>query len=321
MSLVKEGVRRFWGLIIIILFLVLSFVLYRNVRALSTISENENNNLREESTSESNDYEQASVELKSFYVVSVSEEESEEIRNSIDSEDEEIEEEPIVEDETTEDSEEEIKEEKTYKKIYTTTSVNIRKKPSTRSKVVKVVGFNTKLKGCKYDDDWYEVKMKNHIYYVSADYVSNKKAKYREVTIPNYSGFKSWMPYTAITNRSSKQYKLQQMASTGTYGIRCVNGRYCIAVGTGVNAGVGQYVDLVLKNGTVISCIVGDLKANCHTQSNNLITIHSDCCSEFIISSSALNHNARRDGDMSSACDSWDSRVVKIRVFEKNELD
>ena len=126
------------------------------------------------------------------------------------------------------------------------------------------------------------------------------------------------MPYTAITSKSSPQYKLQQQCHTGLYGIRVKDGRYCVAIGTGFNADVGTYFDLILANGTVLPCIVADIKSNKHTDSNNMITKASGCLTEFVIDSSKLNKNAKRMGDISYCNEDWDSRVEKISVYDKN---
>ena len=143
---------------------------------------------------------------------------------------------------------------------------------------------------------------------------------YEIYNVPKYSGFKSWMPHD-LFGKSTKQYKLQQMAYTGEYGVRYVDGYACIAVGSFANTKIGQRIDLVLENGTIIQCVMADGKADIHTESNNMITIHSNCCSEFVIDRNALDKNARRDGDMSSACEEWDSPVVQFYIYEENLLE
>ena len=142
---------------------------------------------------------------------------------------------------------------------------------------------------------------------------------YQEYTIPSNSGFKSYMSYLAITSKSSPQYKLQnQFAYTGQYGIRQVDGRFCVAIGTFSNATVGTYVDLVLENGIVIPCIVGDFKANVHTDSSNIITVHNGCVSEFLVDTSSLHTTAKKMGNISYCESGWNSPVKSIRVYDKN---
>ena len=136
--------------------------------------------------------------------------------------------------------------------------------------------------------------------------------------LPWTSGFKSFMPYTAITSLTSLQYKLQSWyAYTGTYGIRQVNGRYCVAIGTYFGADIGDYIDLNLANGYVIECIVADIKADCDTDASNIIRANG-CASEFIVDMSCLNYYAKRDGDISSCYDGWESPVSTITVYDIN---
>ena len=201
---------------------------------------------------------------------------------------------------------------------WTITNVNVRSEPSTDCEVLEVYPFNTPIQYYKFNDEWAKIVYPTGYAYMSLQYISNEKLNYRDYTVPITSGFKSYMPYTAITNKASKQFKLQQMASTGTYGIRTVNNRYCVAIGTAFNAQVGTYFDLILANETVISCIVSDIKADKHTDKNNMITVSNGCLTEFIINSSALDRNAKRMGDISYCCDEWNSRVEKIRVYDKN---
>lgn len=149
--------------------------------------------------------------------------------------------------------------------------------------------------------------------------VSKEEIRFKDYSIPKTSGFKSYMPYTAITLKSSRQYKLQQQyATTGNYGIRMVNDRYCVAIGTFTNSPIGTYIDLILENDTSIPCIIGDFKADKDTDSNNIITMHNGCATEFIVNSSSLDKMAKRMGDISYCRDEWRSPVKTIRVYEKN---
>lgn len=145
--------------------------------------------------------------------------------------------------------------------------------------------------------------------------------EYKSYSIPSNSGFKSYMSYKALTSKSSPQYKLQSSyAYTGNHGIRQVNGRYCIAIGTFSNAKVGSYVDLVLENGTIIPCIVGDFKAPVHTDSSNIVTLHNGCVSEFIVDMNSLHSTAKRMGNISYCEESWKSPVKTIVVYSTNVL-
>ena len=204
---------------------------------------------------------------------------------------------------------------------YLTSNMNVRSEPSTDSEILEVYPFNQKIQYQKYNDEWVEIQYKSGIAYVCSEYISDEQLDYIEYIVPITSGFKSYMPYTAITSKSSPQYKLQQSTYTGVYGIRQYGDRYCVAIGTAFNADVGTYLDLILVNGTVIPCIVADIKADKHTDSNNMITIANGCLTEFIVDSSALNKNAKSMGDISYCNEDWNSRVEKIRVYDKNVFE
>lgn len=149
---------------------------------------------------------------------------------------------------------------------------------------------------------------------LTAKYVS-----YETYDAPKNSGFKSFMDYRAITNTDSKQYKLQQCYSkTGEYGIRMADSRYIVAIGTYFTPDIGQYFDIILENGTVIPCILGDQKADADTDSDNIITKHNGCMSEFIVDSDALNKDVKFHGDMSYCLKDWDSPIKTIKVYNRN---
>lgn len=146
-----------------------------------------------------------------------------------------------------------------------------------------------------------------------------------EVNVPDsldgYTGHKTYERYTAIRAKSSPQYQLQRIASTDVAGFRKIQGRYLIAVGTGVTSDVGRYVDVVLENGTVIPCIVGDIKANIHTDGSfHIMTRFSRCVSEFIVDGDLLPDNIRNTGDVSNYIESWQSKVKKFIVYKDKVL-
>lgn len=208
--------------------------------------------------------------------------------------------------------------------------------PLESGKVLDSIPFNTEVEYVMYDSKWAKVEYKGETGYVQLSNISNENEGYTSYDqyvldnvigytsydVPNTSGFKSFMDYRAITDKSSAQYRLQnEYAETGDYGIRMVNGRYCIAVGSYFTDDIGQYIDLILENGTVIPCVLSDQKANAHTDSNNIVTVHSGCASEFVVDTPRLNNEAKIRGDMSYSTDNWNSRVVMIKVYNKNVFD
>ena len=209
-----------------------------------------------------------------------------------------------------------VKKEK-YTTGWTTDSVNVRKKPNTKSDILDTYSFNTKIQYTDYDGEWAKIKFKDGYAYMHKNYISKKKNRYKEYSVPETSGFKSFMSYKAITSKSSPQYKLQhEKAYTGKNGIRQVDGRYCVAIGSYFTNEIGTLFDLVLENGTVIPCILADQKADKDTDSKNIITRHNGCLSEFIVDVGNLKREISRMGDVSYFNNNWDSPVESIRVYE-----
>lgn len=132
---------------------------------------------------------------------------------------------------------------------------------------------------------------------------------------PNYNGFKAYENYTTITCEPSTAYKLQQVSTTDEDGFRVLDNRYLIAVGTSCEASVGTYIDVILENGTIISCIVGDIKADIHTDSTNTYSLACMCATEFIVDGSITP--AKYSGNVSTVYDNWNSNVIRFRVYDK----
>lgn len=205
---------------------------------------------------------------------------------------------------------------------WTTTRVNVRKEPNTNSSILTTLNFNTQIEYYEFNQDWVKIKYENQVAYISKKYISPEECNYIEYEVPAYAGFKSYMGYKCITRKTSKQYLIQkQYAYTGEYGIRQVEGRFCVALGSYFKTSIGQYFDLILKNGTIIPCIMGDAKADKDTDSNNLFTRANKCCSEFIIDTSALDNKVKLSGNISNVTEEWKSPVQYIRVYNTNILD
>lgn len=133
--------------------------------------------------------------------------------------------------------------------------------------------------------------------------------------IQNHSGMKTYMGYRTITSTTSKQYELQQYATTNDEGFRMIDNRYLVAIGTAFNASVGQKFDATLDNGECIHCIVGDIKQNKDTDVTNTFT-QQGCCLEFIVDTNVLNNYVKKMGDCSYLCKNWDSPCVEYTVYD-----
>ena len=109
---------------------------------------------------------------------------------------------------------------------------------------------------------------------------------------------------------------INAIASPDQDGFMKLDDRYLIAVGSKFNTLPGQYIDLILQNGVVIKCIMGDQKADVDTDASNIFTYRSRCCSEFIIDEHTIRKDIYERGNASLKYRTWDSPVVKIVVYD-----
>lgn len=141
----------------------------------------------------------------------------------------------------------------------------------------------------------YEVKLKK--------YETEAKKQQAVATVPSGSSIgymKSYMSYKAITNTRSKQYQLQTSATTDSAtGIRMINNRYCIAIGSGWGYTVGDEVTVILEDGKSFNAIIGDMKANCHTDVTNKIAQDGSVV-EFIVDIPMLPKQVRTSGSLNT---------------------
>ena len=208
-----------------------------------------------------------------------------------------------------------------YLKGWTNTGSNVRKEPDLNATILTTYSVNTQVDYVKYDDTWVKIKYGEDVAYMAERLISDNKVEVKKKKqtaevknsniIPQHKDFKSYMGYKAITNKSSRQYQLQQIAYTDENGLRKINDRYCVAIGSHWNVDMGENFDLVLENGTVIPCVKADAKADRDTDSSNIYTANG-CCSEFIVDTANLNSVARSSGNVSNINPLWNSPVKTI---------
>ena len=78
------------------------------------------------------------------------------------------------------------------------------------SEVLDILEFNETINYQIYNSKWAVVIYNDEQAYVHRYYISQDENHYNEFSVPNNEGFKSYMSYNAITNETSKQYKLQK---------------------------------------------------------------------------------------------------------------
>ena len=135
--------------------------------------------------------------------------------------------------------------------------------------------------------------------------------------IIGHNGKKTFMGYKTITDKTSKQYELQQMAYTDEEGFRKIDNRYCVAIGTAFGVYTGQMFDAELENGTIIECIVGDIKKD----ETNTFT-KQGCCLEFIVDTKKLYGTiVMKRGDCSFRVEEWDSPCTQFKIYDLNYFE
>lgn len=221
----------------------------------------------------------------------------------------------VIENDKIEVTEEPIKE--NYIDVWVAvTNIYAKKEPNPSSEIIENYSWNTKLSVAYINEEW--AKIKDLEYYIERIHISEKPARYTDCDVPSNNTIKSYMDYRLITLKSSRQYELQKsLAYTNEQGLRMVNGRYCIALGSYYTTTIGQYVDVELENGKIICGILADCKADKDTDSTN--RIHSDgSVVEFVIDIEELNCTIRKLGDISHL-NGWNSKVANIKVYDKIE--
>ena len=122
--------------------------------------------------------------------------------------------------------------------------------------------------------------------------------------------FKTYMDYGKITNKSSKQWHLQQLAYTDSEGFRKFNDSYLVVVGTYYADEVGKEFRVTLDSGIVFHAMVGDIKQDIHTDANNqYVTMNGDIM-EFIVDVDKLDELTQKLGNVSNS--GFEGSIIKI---------
>lgn len=125
----------------------------------------------------------------------------------------------------------------------------------------------------------------------------------------NISDFKSWMPYTAITDRSSLQYELTRKAKADENGLLKIDNYYCVALGSAYGK-VGDKFKITLNTNKSFDVIKADQKADIHTIGDNKTSLDGSQI-EFIIDKSKLNQDVKKHGNV-SVLNIFSGRILSI---------
>ena len=203
---------------------------------------------------------------------------------------------------------------------YAKTTVNIREKPNTNSKIVGQLYWNDKVQIVKkVNKKWYLVQYKKKNRYVCAKYLKKKRNKYRTYQSPSSNTFKSYEDANCITDSTKlAQGRLKKKYHLDKSGVWMVGNMYCIAVGSYYTKKIGVKIDLVLShNGRkhTLKCITADSKADKDTIYNH--RIHKDgSVAEFVVNTNSLSKKTRLMGDVSYTGKQFKGSIVKIKIYK-----
>ena len=159
---------------------------------------------------------------------------------------------------------------------------------------------------------------------------SNVSDVYQDYGVPDFEynsktlmrfqefGYDAWNKQSALSRGSS--------AYTGNYCLRMVDDRYLVALGTYYKATIGQYLDIALEDGTIIPCILGDVKSDRDTDENNQYQKYDKSVMEFIVDSPIVSPNSGKydyfrsmtgiKGNMSDI-PMFNSKIAAVRIYDK----
>lgn len=131
----------------------------------------------------------------------------------------------------------------------------------------------------------------------------------------------SYMGWQTITSTTSMQYKLREQAGMNfdDEGFARINGRYVIAC-TSTYGNVGDYVDFYQEDGSVIQCIIGDIKNQSDSGCNEWGHLNGTCVVEFIVNKDTW-YSTEKGGKASSmhinpghqGCHpEWNQNITKV---------
>lgn len=133
-------------------------------------------------------------------------------------------------------------------------------------------------------------------------------------SVPDQNGFFSYMDADCITSVGTDQHEMKSKYRLDSSGIWTYDGRWCIAVGSYYTTKVGQYIDIVLKNGTTITGILADCKADKDTDPTRRQNANGSIV-EFVVNESNLSSEVKKHGSCAYAYPQWQSEVDHIDIY------
>lgn len=139
-------------------------------------------------------------------------------------------------------------------------------------------------------------------------------------------GWKPWARHTAVTNKQSPQYKLEQVAKTDELGRRIVQDargewRFLVALPVywagGTFQDVGRLVDIKMANGTVLKCVLADIKKIEHSYKGEGKYGSNGEVIEVICDGSRLIPAVKKSGNASNFGPEWKGDVESVTAYDE----
>lgn len=124
------------------------------------------------------------------------------------------------------------------------------------------------------------------------------------------TNFKSYT-YYALLNKSSIQWKLQEIAYTDENGLRKIGNYYLAAMGSYYSTTIGDMFRLTTDTGAVFDIILCDAKDDRHTDARHMYTKSNNCMVEFYVDTTVLNRTVKTMGSI-SVLPQFSGSIVKV---------
>lgn len=137
------------------------------------------------------------------------------------------------------------------------------------------------------------------------------------ISIPDGLGkVHTYMGWQLITSKSSMQYKLKEAAGMNfdSEGFGKIDGRYVIACTT-TFGNVGDYVDFTQEDGSVLKCIIGDIKNQNDRGCNKWGHDNGQTIVEFVVDKSSWYGTNHANPGTSSCHPEWKQDIVSATNY------
>lgn len=148
--------------------------------------------------------------------------------------------------------------------------------------------------------------------------------KYAEVN--GKHGWKPWARHTAVTDKSSPQWRLEQIATTDALGRRVVTDRdgverFLVALPVywagGTFSDIGRLVDITMANGATLKCVLADIKQIEHSLNGEGKYGSRGELIEVICEKAKLIPAVGKGSDASRFGAEWEGDVYSVTAYDE----